>query len=152
MKKKVEIATALSHHPKLLILDEPTSGLDPIIRSEILDMFEDYVSNGENSILLSTHITSDLEHIADDVIFISKGKVIFDRPLQDIKNDYVMLELTFEEFDQFPKQDIIRKKKNRLDYQILIHKKSMKKNYEKYQKKFTTLDDIMLLYIKGEEV
>ena len=63
-----------------------------------------------------------------------------------------MLELTFEEFDQFPKQDIIRKKKNRLDYQILIHKKSMKKNYEKYQKKFTTLDDIMLLYIKGEEV
>ena len=71
MKKKIEIAVALSHHPKLLILDEPTSGLDPVIRSEVLDMFQDFVTDSENSILLSTHITSDLEHIADDVIFIS---------------------------------------------------------------------------------
>lgn len=152
MKKKIEIAVALSHHPKLLILDEPTSGLDPVIRSEVLDMFQDFVTDSNNSILLSTHITSDLEHIADDVIFISHGKIIFNKPLKDIKNEYIMLELTHQEYDKFKKDIIIRAKKNRLDYQILIHKKDMIKSYEKYIKNITTLDDIMLLYIKGVSV
>lgn len=149
MKKKVEIATCLSRHPKVLILDEPTSGLDPVMRSEVLDMFQDFVSNKENSILLSTHITSDLEHIADDVIFISQGKLIFDRPLQEIKDSYIALELTKEEFKKFNKKDIIRYKENRLDYQVLISKKSMKKEYNKFIKNITTLDTIMLLYIRG---
>lgn len=149
MIKKVEIATALSHQPKVLILDEPTSGLDPVIRSEILDMFEDFVKETDHSILLSTHITSDLEHIADDVIFISKGKIIFDKPLKDIKENYIALELSKEEFNEFNKKDIVRYKKNRLDYQVLIMKKNMKKEYEKYIKNITTLDDIMLLYIRG---
>ena len=152
MKKKIEIAVALSHHPKLLILDEPTSGLDPVIRSEVLDMFQDFVSNPENSILLSTHITSDLEHIADNVIFISHGKIIFNKPLKDIKNEYIMLELEHKEFDKFDKDIIIRAKKNRLDYQVLILRKDMKHTYEKYIKNITTLDDIMLLYIKGVSV
>ncbi len=152
MKKKIEIAVALSHHPKLLILDEPTSGLDPVIRSEVLDMFQDFVTDKNNSILLSTHITSDLEHIADDVIFISHGKIIFNKPLKDIKEEYIMLELTHEEYDKFKKNIIIRAKKNRLDYQILIHKKDMLKSYEKYIKNITTLDDIMLLYIKGVSI
>ena len=149
MKKKVEIATALSHQPKVLILDEPTSGLDPVIRSEILDMFEEFVDNTENSILLSTHITSDLEHIADDVIFISKGEIIFDKPLKQIKDEYIILELTKEEFKTFNKKDIVRYKKNRIDYQVLLTKNKMKKEYEKYIKNITTLDDIMLLYIRG---
>lgn len=149
MKKKLEIAVALSHNPKILILDEPTSGLDPVMRSEILDMFEEFVDNKENTILLSTHITSDLEHIADDVIFISKGEIIFNKPLKNIKNDYILLELTKEEFNEFNKDIIIRYKKNRLDYQILINKKDMKKSFEKYIKNITTLDDIMLLYIRG---
>ncbi len=150
MKKKIEIAVALSHNPKLLILDEPTSGLDPIIRSEILDMFQDFVEDKEHSVLLSTHITSDLEHIADDVIFISKGSIIFDKPLKEIKEKYVMLELSHDEFDKFDKDIIIRYKKNRLDYQVLIDKKDMNKKYDKYIKGITSLDDIMLLYIKGE--
>lgn len=149
MKKKVEIAVALAHKPTLLILDEPTSGLDPIIRSEILDMFQDFVNNTNNSILLSTHITSDLEHIADNVIFISNGKVIFDKPLKDIKNDYLVLEVTEEEFKSFNKKDIIKYKRNKNDYQVLINKKGMKKTYEKYIRNITTLDDIMLLYIRG---
>ncbi len=149
MKKKVEIITALSHHPKILILDEPTSGLDPIIRSEILDIFKSFVDNGKNSILLSTHITSDLEHIADDVIFISNGKIIFDKPLSIIKNNYIVLELTKEEFNNFNKEDIVRYKENIIDYQVLIMEKDMKNDYKKYIKNITTLDDIMLLYIRG---
>ena len=150
MKKKVEIAAALSHHPKLLILDEPTSGLDPVIRSEILDMFQNFVNNKENSILLSTHITSDLEHIADNVIFISNGSIIFDKELKDIRDEYIVLEIDKEEFENFDKKNIIRYKENRLDYQVLINKINYKEEYRKYIKNITTLDDIMLLYIRGE--
>lgn len=149
MKKKIEIATCIARHPKVLILDEPTSGLDPVMRSEVLDMFEDFVSNKENSILLSTHITSDLEHIADDVIFISNGRLVFDKPLKEVKESYIILELEKDEFKSFNKKEIIRVKENRLDYQVLINKKSMKKEFNKYIKNITTLDDIMLLYIRG---
>lgn len=149
MRKKVEIAACISHHPKLLILDEPTSGLDPVIRSEILDMFQEFVENKNNSILLSTHITSDLEHIADDVIFISKGQIIFDEPLKKIKEDYIVIELNKDEFEKFNKKDITRYKENRNDYQVLIEKKNMKKDYNKFIRNITTLDDIMLLYIRG---
>ena len=149
MRKKVEIAACISHHPKLLILDEPTSGLDPVIRSEILDMFQEFVEDKNNSILLSTHITSDLEHIADDVIFISKGNIVFDEPLKKVKEDYIVIELDKDEFKKFNKKDITRYKENRNDYQVLIEKKNMKKEYNKYIKNITTLDDIMLLYIRG---
>ena len=72
MKMKLKIATAISHHPKLLILDEPTSGLDPVVRSEILDIFRKYIEEDEErSILLSTHITTDLEHISDYIVSVS---------------------------------------------------------------------------------
>ena len=149
MRKKVEIAACISHHPRLLILDEPTSGLDPVIRSEILDMFQEFVEDKKNAILLSTHITSDLEHIADDVIFISKGTIVFDEPLKKVKEDYIVIELDKKEFEKFNKKDITRYKANRNDYQVLIEKKNMKKEYNKYIKNITTLDDIMLLYIRG---
>lgn len=149
MKKKVEIACALSHHPKILILDEPTSGLDPIIRSEVLDIFADFVKSQENSILLSTHITSDLEHIADDVIFISNGNIIFDKPLREVKENYIVLEVKKDDFKKINKKDILKYKENRLDYEILIERKKMKKNYQKYAKNITTLDDIMLIVIRG---
>ena len=149
MRKKVEIAACISHHPRLLILDEPTSGLDPVIRSEILDMFQEFVEDKKNAILLSTHITSDLEHIADDVIFISKGTIVFDEPLKKVKEDYIVIELDKKEFETFNKKDITRYKENRNDYQVLIEKKNMKKEYNKYIKNITTLDEIMLLYIRG---
>jgi len=68
MRKKLEIVVSLSHHPKLLILDEPTSGLDPVARNEVIDIFQDFIQNEECSILLSSHITTDLEHIADYIV------------------------------------------------------------------------------------
>src|SRR5699024_9343011 len=76
MRKKLEIATAFSHHPSLLILDEPTSGLDPVVRSEVLDLFLEFIQDENHTILFSTHITSDLEHIADYIIFLDDGKII----------------------------------------------------------------------------
>jgi len=76
MKMKLQIATALSHKAKLLVMDEATTGLDPVVRSEMLDVFREYIQDEENSILMSSHITSDLEKIADGVTFIDRGKLL----------------------------------------------------------------------------
>ena len=91
MRKKVEIAVSLSHHPKLLLLDEATSGLDPVVREEILDIFLKFVSDEEHSILFSTHITSDLEHIADCIIFINQGKIVLSENRDSILDYYGVL-------------------------------------------------------------
>ena len=98
MRIKLALATALSHQAKILILDEPTSGLDPVAREEILDEFKAFTEDGEGAILLSSHITSDLEKIADDITFIHKGKVVFTKSrrelagignIDDIMTEYV---------------------------------------------------------------
>ena len=107
MRKKLEIATALSHHPKLLILDEPTSGLDPVVRNEVLDIFLDFIQDEEHTILLSTHITSDLEHIADKIIFINQGKVVLDQSRDDLLDNYGILKCDVDNFDTISKDDII---------------------------------------------
>ena len=91
MRKKLEIATALAHKPKLLILDEPTSGLDPVIRNEVLDIFQKFIEDEEHGVLLSTHITSDLEHIADEIIFIDKGKKVLQKSRDEIIDNYGIL-------------------------------------------------------------
>ncbi len=149
-KKKLEIATALSHKPKLLILDEPTSGLDPVVRREILDLFLEYMQNPENTILLSTHITTDLEHIADYIIFINKGNIILNATRDEILDNYGILKCGEQEFNTIAKEDIISYQKNRYDYQILVKdKKNMQKKYKNFIIDNITLEDLMVLKIKG---
>ncbi len=150
MRKKLEIAVALSHHPKLLILDEPTSGLDPVMRSEILDIFIKFIEDEENSIFLSTHITSDLEHIADKIIFIDKGQIILDKTRDDLMENFGILRCGIKDFSQIDKQDIRAYKKNRYNYDILMeNKKQMQKKYKDFVMDKITLDELMILLIKG---
>lgn len=152
MRKKLEITTALSHHPKLLILDEPTSGLDPVVRSEVLDIFLRFIQDEEHTILLSTHITSDLERIADHIIFIDNGKKILDKNRDDIIDNYAILKCDIEYFNRIDKEDIIAYKKNKYDYEILVDDKN--KVNQKYKDCIIdkiTLEELMLLMIKGEK-
>lgn len=152
MKKKLEIATALSHHPKLLILDEPTSGLDPVVRNEVLDIFLEFMQNEENTIIFSTHITSDLEHIADRIVFIDNGKILLNKSRDDIMDNYGILKCDIDKIDEVEKEDIVRFKKNKYNYEILVENKEKAMNrYKDLVVDKITLEDLMVLYIKGEK-
>ena len=152
MRKKLEIATALSHHPKLLILDEPTSGLDPVVRNEVLDIFLDFIQDEEHTILLSTHITSDLEHIADKIIFINQGKVVLEQSRDDLLDNYGILKCDVDKFDTISKDDIIAYKKNKYDCEILVNDiNKIKKKYKDFIIDKITLEELMVLMIKGEK-
>ena len=152
MKMKLKIAVALSHHPKLLILDEPTSGLDPVARSEILDIFQDFIQNEENSIFVSSHITSDLEHIADYITFINNGEIVLSKTRDELLEKYGIVKCSKSEFEKIDKNDYVKFKVNRYEYDVLVEDKA--KFRSKYEFKIIdkpTLDDIMLIYIKGEK-
>ena len=152
MKMKLKIAVALAHHPKLLILDEPTSGLDPVARSEILDIFQDFIQNGENSIFVSSHITSDLEHIADYITFIDNGEIVLSKTRDELLEEYGIVKCSKAEFEKINKKDYVKYKVNRYEYDVLVENKSeFKRKYDFNVIDKPTLEDIMLIYIKGEK-
>ena len=152
MRKKLEIVTALSHNPKLLILDEPTSGLDPVVRNDILEIFLDFIRDEEHTILFSTHITSDLEHIADKIVFIDNGKVILNENKDELLDNYGALKCSIDSFSKIDKDDIIRYKKNKYNYEILVSDRNkISKKYKDCVVDKITLEDLMILVIKGEK-
>lgn len=152
MRKKLEIATSLAHHPKLLILDEPTSGLDPVIRDDILDIFLNFIKDENHTILLSTHITSDLEHIADEIIFIDKGQIILNKSKDELLDNYGILKCDIDSFDKISKEDIVSYKKNKYNYEILVSDRNkILKKYKNFIIDKITLDELMVLVIKGEK-
>lgn len=151
MKMKLSISVALSHKAELLILDEATSGLDPIVRDDILDILLDFVQDEKNSILISSHITSDLEKVADYIVFIHKGKVIFEETKDNLIYNYGMMKCKTKEFDSIDKKDIIRFRKMDYGYEILVkNKNEMERKYPNFVMDNIKIEDIMLMYVKGE--
>lgn len=151
MRKKLEIACALAHKPKLLILDEPTSGLDPIVRNEVLDIFLKFISDDEHTILLSTHITSDLEHIADKIVFLNKGEILLNDLRDNILEHYGLLKCDEEYFSKIDKKDIVSYRMNKYDCEVLINNASdAKKKYKKCVIDKITLEELMIMMIKGD--
>ena len=151
MKMKLSIAVALAHHPRLLILDEATSGLDPVMRDDILDMFLDFVQDEEHSILVSSHITSDLEKVADYIVFIHKGKIIFAKSKDELLENYGIIKCGREQFEALDQEDQITYR--RLDYEWQVLTADRNRTQKKYPKALVipaTIDEIMLLYVKGE--
>lgn len=150
MKAKLSIAAAFAHHPKLLILDEATSGLDPVMRDDILDMFLEFVQDEENSILLSSHITSDLEKVADHIIFLHEGRLIFSKPKDELLENYGIVKCGAAQFEAIDRQDIITCRKQEYEWQVLVSdRNSAQKRYPNAMVIPASIDEIMLLYVRG---
>lgn len=153
MSMKLAVSVALSHHPRLLILDEATSGLDPVMRDEILDVFLEFVQEEDHSILLSSHITSDLEKIADYIVFIQNGRIILNAAKDDLIYQYAVLRCRESQFLSLDPADILAYRKR--DYQIdvlVADGKRAEKKYKDIVVDHVSIDEIMLLLVKGERV
>lgn len=152
MKMKLSISVALSHNAELLILDEATSGLDPIVRDDILDILLEFVQDENKSILISSHITSDLEKVADYIVFIHKGKVIFEETKDNLIYDYGIMKCKQKDFGSIDKEDIIRFRKMDYGYEILVkNKNELERKYPNMVMDNIKIEDIMLMYVKGEK-
>ncbi len=152
MSMKLAMVAALSHRPKLLLLDEATSGLDPIMRDEILDVLLEFTKQDKHSVLLSSHITGDLEKIADYIVFIHKGKVILNKMKDELIYEYGIIRCTEDDFANILPEDIVAYKKKDYQIDILISDiKTMRRKYKHFIIDNTSLDEIMLLLAKGEK-
>ena len=158
MKMKFSLAVALSHDAKLIIMDEPTSGLDPIIRDEVLEILQKIIADGGKSILFSSHISSDIDKIADYITFIHEGRIIFSKSREEIADTYRLVTGPIEYLDQDIARffDAIRKKKRNFTA-ITTDSKKIEKEFASYFGDMSMvieragIDDIMLHLVKGEQ-
>lgn len=152
MKMKLSIASALAHRPRLLILDEATSGLDPIVRSEILDIFLDFIQDESHAILFSSHITGDLEKVADYITFIHEGNVVFERSKDDLIYLCGIVKCGEADFKKLDKTELVRWRKNECGYEAVVeNREEFKRKHPGLVVDTAAIDEIMLLYVKGEK-
>ena len=152
MKMKLQIAVALSHDAELLIMDEATSGLDPIVRNEILDIFRDYMMTGNRSILMSSHITSDLEKIADCVVFIDNGKILLSGYKDELLESHGLIKCTREEYREFAPEDYISARINDFGVQLMTADRAAAAvKYSGAIIEKTTLEEIMQFYVNAKK-
>ena len=130
MKMKLVIAVALSHDPKLLILDEATSGLDPVIRDEILDIFSEFTREENHSVLISSHIVSDLEKICDYIAFLHNGKLLLCEEKDWLKEQYGIIRCTAEQFSKLNPTAVQGKKENAYGIEVIIKRDEVPEHME----------------------
>ena len=153
MKAKFKIFIAMSYQAKLLILDEPTVGLDSVTRSELLDEMREYMCQEGRAILISSHISSDLEGICDDLYFMQNGKILFHEDTDVILSEYAMLKVSEEQYQTLDKAYIFYRKKVSFGYELLTKERQYYlENYPNIVIEKGTIDDIVLFMMKGEAV
>ena len=152
MKMKLSLAAALSHQPKLLILDEATAGLDPVVRDEILDEFLNFICDEDHAILISSHITSDLEKAADYITYIHQGRIVLSEAKDDILDCYGRVGCSAADLRTIDPSDLLRVRKGSFGCEALVPDRgAFHKKYPKLMVDKVTLEDIMLFVGKGEE-
>lgn len=148
MRMKLQIATALSHNPKLLIMDEPTSGLDPIVRNEMLQIFREYVVEEDHTILLSSHITGDLEKLADEVVFIDGGKIVLKGNKDDILEKHGILRCKKDDLKNISESLLVSAETSSLGAEVLVNdRKAAEKLYPGMVIEPAGLEEIMIYYV-----
>lgn len=153
MTMQLAIAAALAHHPQLLILDEATSGLDPVIRDEMLDVFLEFVQEEDHAILMSSHITSDLEKISDHIAFIHHGRLILHASKNELAYSYAVMRCKESQFTAIDPKDIIAYRKRDFQTDVLVaNAKEARKKYRDVVIDNVSIDEIMLLLVKGDRV
>lgn len=153
MKMKLSLAAALAHHPKLLILDEATAGLDPVVRDEILDEFLNFIQDEDHAILISSHITSDLEKVADYITYLHQGRVVLSEAKDVIQDNYGRLACTAQQLSTIQPEDLVRVRKGSYGCEALVSDRAaFRKKYPQLMVEPISLEDIMLFIGKGEQV
>lgn len=148
MRMKLAIAAALSHGAKLLILDEATSGLDPMARDELLDIFNDFTRDENCSILLSSHIVSDLEKICDYIAFLHRGKLVLCEEKDRLLEEYALIRLPEERLKELPEESIISRRASGYGTEALVLRGGIP---AAIPTEHTSLEDIILFLAKGDE-
>ena len=146
MKMKLAIAVALSHQAKLLILDEATSGLDPMVRDEILDIFNEYTRQEDRSILLSSHIVSDLEKICDYIAFLHKGQLLLCEEKDRLLEEYALVRLSRERLADLPENSVVGVESDPYGVRALVRRDMVPHDRPL---EHTNLEDIILFLAKG---
>ena len=153
MKAKLKVILAISHDSKLLILDEPTAGLDVIAREEILNLLRDYMDTPGRSIVISSHISGDLEHFCDDVYMIHNGKIVLHEETDRILDEYGFIKVPEQEFAKLDKEYILRIKKENFGYSCLTDQKNYYlENYPGIVIEKGSVDEVITMMVKGERI
>lgn len=151
MKRKLQVLAALTHEARLLILDEPTAGLDVIARDELLDMLRAYMEQEGRAILVSSHISSDLEGLCDDIYMIDDGKIVFYEETDVLLDSYGILKVTPEQFGRLEREHILRYKKEEFGYSCLTSQRQFyQENYPDIAVEKGDIDELIMMMIRGE--
>lgn len=151
MKRRLQVLAAITHGAKLLLLDEPTAGLDVIARDELLDMLRTYMEQDGRAILVSSHISSDLEGLCDDIYMIDNGKIILYEETDVLLDVYGILKVTKEQYEKLDLEHILRCKKEEFGYSCLTDQRQFyQENYPDITVEKGTIDELIMIMIRGE--